>query len=54
MSIPTSETPTSKSFSDFIRNGSPSEKKRVYDAVLKDATEAQIRVMEQAANKTSK
>jgi hypothetical protein len=54
MSTPTSETPTSKSFSDFIRNGSPSEKERVYDAVLKDATAAQIHVIKQAASKTSK
>lgn len=50
----TDEIPTSKSFSDFIRNGSPTEKERVYDAALKDSTEAQIRVMKQAANKPSK
>lgn len=36
-------------FSDFIRNASSAEKKRVYDRVLKAASERQNQLMEQAA-----
>lgn len=38
-----SETP----FSDFIRNASSREKKRVYTEVLKKATDRQVRVIEE-------
>jgi len=34
-------------FSDFIRNASSAEKKRVYTAVMKKATEHQNRVLAQ-------
>jgi hypothetical protein len=43
------QTSTSTSFSDFIRNGSPAEKDRVYSAVLRDTAEAQLRIIKQAA-----
>ena len=36
-------------FSEFIRNASSAEKKRVYTAVLKKATERQNRVSGKAA-----
>ncbi len=43
---PIAESPP---FSDFIRNASSAEKKRVYDPVLKAASERQNQLMEQAA-----
>lgn len=41
-------------FSDFIRNAKSAEKKRVYEEVLKKATESQKRVMERAAARKAK
>lgn len=42
------KTVKSTSFSEFIRNASSKEKKRVYSDVLKKATEAQNKVINQA------
>lgn len=39
----------STSFSDFIRNASSAERKRVYGRVLKKASERQNRIVEEAA-----
>ena len=44
---------TSTPFSDFFRNASSGEKKRVYEHVLKRATERQQNIITQKA-KTSK
>ena len=40
---------SSTPFSDFIRNASSAEKKRVYKQVLKKATERQNRLLARAA-----
>jgi len=45
------KTVPSTPFADFIRNASSDEKKRVYERVLKKATERQNRVLVEAANK---
>ena len=37
-------------FSEFIRNASSAEKKRVYKRVLKKASESQNRVLDRAAS----
>lgn len=39
---------TSSAFSEFIRNASSAEKKKVYTIVLRKATERQQRLMEAA------
>ena len=39
------KTLESTPFSDFFRNASPAEKKRVYARVMKNATERQVRLM---------
>jgi len=44
---------SSSRFSDFIRNASAREKEKVYEQVLKRASERQRRVLEEA-NKDSK
>jgi len=36
-------------FSDFIRNASSKEKKRVYSVVMKNATEKQLKVIHKAS-----
>jgi hypothetical protein len=41
-------------FSDFIREASSEEKKRVYSAVLRRATESQTRVLERAERRRAK
>ena len=48
------QTPASKSFSDFIRNGSSAEKQAVYSAVIKDVTNAQRQIIQQASKRTPK
>lgn len=40
---------SSSQFSEFIRNASSAEKKRVYTQVMKKATERQNRVLAEAA-----
>ncbi|MDX1366501.1 hypothetical protein [Pseudomonas sp.] len=45
------KTVPSTPFADFIRNASSGEKKRVYERVLKKATERQNRVLVEAASK---
>lgn len=42
----------STEFSEFIRNGSSREKKRVYTEVLKKATEAQLLLMREAKSES--
>ncbi|WP_322629115.1 hypothetical protein [Halothiobacillus sp.] len=44
-----SHTVESTPFSDFIRNASSEQKKRVYAGVLKEATERQQKVIKEAA-----
>lgn len=46
-SHPVESTP----FSDFIRNASSEQKKRVYAGVLKEATERQQQVIKEAAHR---
>ena len=46
------ETIESTRFSEFIRNASSREKKRVYSDVLKKATEMQNDVVKRARSKT--
>ena len=46
---PKANTVTSTQFSDFIRNASSAEKKRVYTQVMKKASERQNRVLAKAA-----
>jgi len=43
-----SKTVKSTPFSDFIRNASSGEKKRVYSDVLKKATERQLSIIREA------
>ena len=50
---PKPKSVVSTEFSEFIRNASSAEKKRVYKRVLEKATERQNRVLAQAAS-TSK
>ncbi|MDA3877404.1 MAG: hypothetical protein PF483_09980 [Halothiobacillus sp.] len=38
-------------FSDFIRNASSEQKKRVYAGVLKEATERQQQIIQEAARR---
>jgi hypothetical protein len=45
------KTVSSTPFADFIRYASSGEKKRVYERVLKKATERQNRVLAEAASK---
>ncbi|OYV24942.1 MAG: hypothetical protein B7Z82_09145 [Halothiobacillus sp. 20-54-6] len=40
-------------FSDFIRNASSEQKKRVYAGVLKEATERQQQIIQEAARRKS-
>ncbi len=42
---------TSSPFSEFIRNASSAEKKRVYKRVLEKASESQNRILNQAPAK---
>ncbi|MGH8397971.1 MAG: hypothetical protein ACRETA_06970 [Gammaproteobacteria bacterium] len=44
-SLPKSKPADSTPFSEFIRNASSAEKKRVYERVLKKATERQNRLL---------
>ena len=44
-----SKTVSSTPFSEFIRNASSAEKKRVYKRVLEKASESQNRVLARAA-----
>ena len=46
--LPKSKIAKSTPFSDFIRNASSKEKKRVYTRVLKKATERQLEIIRQA------
>lgn len=48
MSFFKSKPTASTKFSEFIRNASSAEKKKVYSTVLRKATERQKRVMEAA------
>lgn len=48
--ITKAKTVSSTPFADFIRNASSGEKKRVYERVLKKATERQNRVLAEAAS----
>jgi hypothetical protein len=45
---------TSTPISEFIRNASSAEKKRVYKVVLEKATESQKRVMRAAAQRRAR
>jgi hypothetical protein len=45
-------TVSETAFSKFIREASSGDKKRVYDRVLKGATERQIRVIEEVSRAT--
>lgn len=45
----TSKPVKSTKFSDFVRNASSAEKKRVYDEVMKKSTERQRKVLAAAA-----
>jgi hypothetical protein len=45
-----SKAADSTPFSDFIRNASSAEKKRVYERVLKKATERQNRLVPKVAH----
>ena len=49
--ISKTKTVASTPFADFIRAASAGEKKRVYERVLKKASERQNRVLAQAAAK---
>lgn len=51
MRKPKGKPTTSSRFSEFIRNASSAEKKRVYAQVLKKATERQNRLLAAAASK---
>lgn len=44
-----SKTVSTTPFSEFIRNASSAEKKRVYKRVLEKASESQNRILAQAA-----
>ena len=46
-----SETTESSAFSEFIRNASSREKKRVYSEVIKKASEMQNELMNRARSK---
>jgi len=45
---------TSTSFSDFIRNASSAEKKRVYTKVMKKASERQNRLLAEAVARSNR
>jgi len=47
-SLPKPKKAASTPFSEFIRNASSAEKKRVYERVLKKATERQNRLLRSA------
>lgn len=48
------KTVETTAFAEFIRNASSRDKKRVYSAVLKKATERQISVIRRAQSFTSR
>lgn len=48
------KTVASTPISDFIRNASSAEKKRVYKIVLDKASERQLRVMREAAQRRAR